>query len=784
MTQDKREKTGVRTSSSSAKSKTSMQRNKKKLSSNILCLLNSEDEMSKIQWDSMPVDVQEWLTITFTSQQEAHKAEDAASVRTVAYAVQTGVFVERKFHTATSPVGLAYPLEVTEALKIPIACLISFTSALEAGYNKYQNTYHNSVHATDVTQTVHTILLHTGIMHWFTDLEILAFIFGTSIHDYDHPGTTNHFHVATRSETAILYNDKSVLENHHVSAVYHLMQSDEMNILVNLTAEEWRELRHLVIEMILATDMTQHFHHMNCMKRILQNEQQVKRIHKDKVMAMIVHAADISHPAKPWHLHQKWSEAVMEEFFNQGDKEAALGLPISSLCDRKTINIAESQIGFLDIIIKPFFVLLLELIEEIVAPLIKEASKSKCASSSKQQRRNQYTSESRSENGDTDNPETGTSTERQLLSALDISRFKEHLLMFIQENKEKWKEIQEKNSEEQKKQLPELKGQVAESETKDGDKGTREESMETECKKAKDQGRKGKAERGKSQKASKGKNYSSKSKSYCATPEKPPLCYCQFPDSRAFEPIDVSFIVYNADASELSQSHLDDVMEVTESYEELVDNPSSWRKAASKPVSENIEEMRRMVPETKPLSPNESDDVVIEECISDESQSLITSVSSDPAAQKDDQQPPKISFLPTELTQSDMEIFSLWNEEVLRRAAEQKKQDQTGMPTDEKKEPITGQPSEGSQGSEGISSGNDNFVLQIVSFDSVPVTCSRETGPRKDPGQQEDNTAPAPMNENTTPSSGYEHSEIVLHGAAAVSVTSLNYGFGVFRIPP
>ncbi|XP_062813162.1 high affinity cAMP-specific and IBMX-insensitive 3',5'-cyclic phosphodiesterase 8A isoform X4 [Anolis carolinensis] len=714
MTQDKREKTGVRTSSSSAKSKTSMQRNKKKLSSNILCLLNSEDEMSKIQWDSMPVDVQEWLTITFTSQQEAHKAEDAASVRTVAYAVQTGVFVERKFHTATSPVGLAYPLEVTEALKevdkwgfdvfalnevsqghslkylmcellskynllsqfkIPIACLISFTSALEAGYNKYQNTYHNSVHATDVTQTVHTILLHTGIMHWFTDLEILAFIFGTSIHDYDHPGTTNHFHVATRSETAILYNDKSVLENHHVSAVYHLMQSDEMNILVNLTAEEWRELRHLVIEMILATDMTQHFHHMNCMKRILQNEQQVKS-------------------------------------------------------------------------------------------------------------RNQYTSESRSENGDTDNPETGTSTERQLLSALDISRFKEHLLMFIQENKEKWKEIQEKNSEEQKKQLPELKGQVAESETKDGDKGTREESMETECKKAKDQGRKGKAERGKSQKASKGKNYSSKSKSYCATPEKPPLCYCQFPDSRAFEPIDVSFIVYNADASELSQSHLDDVMEVTESYEELVDNPSSWRKAASKPVSENIEEMRRMVPETKPLSPNESDDVVIEECISDESQSLITSVSSDPAAQKDDQQPPKISFLPTELTQSDMEIFSLWNEEVLRRAAEQKKQDQTGMPTDEKKEPITGQPSEGSQGSEGISSGNDNFVLQIVSFDSVPVTCSRETGPRKDPGQQEDNTAPAPMNENTTPSSGYEHSEIVLHGAAAVSVTSLNYGFGVFRIPP
>lgn len=44
-----------------------------------------------------------------------------------------------------------------------------------------------------------------------------------------------------RSDTAILYNDRSVLESHHVSAAYRLLQDDdEMNILYNLSKDDWR----------------------------------------------------------------------------------------------------------------------------------------------------------------------------------------------------------------------------------------------------------------------------------------------------------------------------------------------------------------------------------------------------------------------------------------------------------------------------------------------------------------------------------------------------------------
>lgn len=44
-----------------------------------------------------------------------------------------------------------------------------------------------------------------------------------------------------RSDTAMLYNDRAVLENHHVSAAYRLLQDDdEMNILLNLSKDDWR----------------------------------------------------------------------------------------------------------------------------------------------------------------------------------------------------------------------------------------------------------------------------------------------------------------------------------------------------------------------------------------------------------------------------------------------------------------------------------------------------------------------------------------------------------------
>merc|ERR1719495_344915 len=47
----------------------------------------------------------------------------------------------------------------------------------------------------------------------------------------------------------------------------------------------------------------------------------------------------------------------MNEFFGQGDRERELGLQISNLCDRKTVEIPTAQLGFINFVVRPFFLL-------------------------------------------------------------------------------------------------------------------------------------------------------------------------------------------------------------------------------------------------------------------------------------------------------------------------------------------------------------------------------------------------------------------------------------------
>lgn len=59
---------------------------------------------------------------------------------------------------------------------------------------------------------------------------------------------------------AVLYNDRSVLENHHAASAWNLFMSHpDYNFLANLDHVEFKRFRFLVIEAILATDLKKHF---------------------------------------------------------------------------------------------------------------------------------------------------------------------------------------------------------------------------------------------------------------------------------------------------------------------------------------------------------------------------------------------------------------------------------------------------------------------------------------------------------------------------------------------
>lgn len=70
--------------------------------------------------------------------------------------------------------------------------------------------------------------------NWLSDLEIFATLVAAIIHDFEHTGTTNNFHVMSGSDTALLYNDRAVLENHHISAAFRYVNILNYNLLPKL----------------------------------------------------------------------------------------------------------------------------------------------------------------------------------------------------------------------------------------------------------------------------------------------------------------------------------------------------------------------------------------------------------------------------------------------------------------------------------------------------------------------------------------------------------------------
>lgn len=228
---------------------------------------------------------------------------------------------------------------------------------ITSGYNRNVN-YHNSTHASDVCQTLYYFIINGN---WISkadmgNVDILSMILGAAVHDYEHPGYNNVFLINTSDTLALRYNDISVLENHHIASSLSLMKLEKYNILDKVAPDDKEGIRKRMIYIVLATDMSKHFADIGALKSKIASET-LDAKDKDKLLCMGIgcHLADISNPAKPWNFTVKWTELLFEEFFKQGDKERNLGLKVSDLMDRSTVNIAKAQLGFIDVIVKPAY---------------------------------------------------------------------------------------------------------------------------------------------------------------------------------------------------------------------------------------------------------------------------------------------------------------------------------------------------------------------------------------------------------------------------------------------
>ncbi|XP_052711995.1 cGMP-inhibited 3',5'-cyclic phosphodiesterase 3A-like isoform X4 [Crassostrea angulata] len=309
--------------------------------------------------------------------------------------------------TILSKVGYKLFVEVGlfETFRIPVAPFLHYFHALEQGYR--DKPYHNRIHATDVLHGVFYLTTQPipgftqvntsnmfsrngsssdsgtysdvdaeksltyransfnsedyGIMGGnFPALELMALYTAAAMHDFDHPGRTNAFLVATNAKEAVLYNDRSVLENHHAAQAWSLFMKEPVlyNFLCGLEAAEFKRFRFLVIENILATDLKRHFEILAEFNAKVNDDDAVgidwtSETDRLLMMQMVIKLADINGPAKRHELHVRWTERISEEFYEQGDEEARLGMPISPYMDRRIPQLAKLQETFINHLVAP-----------------------------------------------------------------------------------------------------------------------------------------------------------------------------------------------------------------------------------------------------------------------------------------------------------------------------------------------------------------------------------------------------------------------------------------------
>ncbi|XP_073694550.1 3',5'-cyclic-AMP phosphodiesterase 4C isoform X1 [Garra rufa] len=252
--------------------------------------------------------------------------------------------------------------DLLKTFRIPVDTFITYVMTLEDHYHA-NVAYHNSLHAADVTQSTHVLLSTPALDAVFTDLEILAALFAAAIHDVDHPGVSNQFLINTNSELALMYNDESVLENHHLAVGFKLLHEENCDIFQNLTKRQRQSLRKLVIDMVLATDMSKHMSLLADLKTMVETKKVTSSgvlmldHYNDRIQVLrnMVHCADLSNPTKPLAVYRQWTERIMQEFFRQGDKERERGMEISPMCDKHTASVEKSQVGFIDYIVHPLW---------------------------------------------------------------------------------------------------------------------------------------------------------------------------------------------------------------------------------------------------------------------------------------------------------------------------------------------------------------------------------------------------------------------------------------------
>lgn len=133
------------------------------------------------------------------------------------------------------------------------------------------------------------------------------------------------------------------LEVMHAELTIKLVK--ESGIISHFSKEDQKKIYHLIKTAIERTDNNYHFVHDANMAKIAEElgKENMSEKAKEDAISVLVHAADVSNPAKPFEVYKRWAIKVVAEFLHQGELEEHYSGKIKWTAEKKQYQSSAKQ---------------------------------------------------------------------------------------------------------------------------------------------------------------------------------------------------------------------------------------------------------------------------------------------------------------------------------------------------------------------------------------------------------------------------------------------------------
>ncbi|XP_062499442.1 high affinity cGMP-specific 3',5'-cyclic phosphodiesterase 9A-like [Corticium candelabrum] len=261
-----------------------------------------------------------------------------------------------------------HELGIVTELNINPIVLRRFLQTVQANYRN--NPFHNFRHCFCVTQMMYGMIHFCNLPDIMSVSDLGVLITACVCHDLDHPGFNNAYQKKARTELAVRYNNVSPLENHHCAVAFRILANPECNIFSNVPESKFDEIRSGILMLILGTDMDRHKELLDQFKDHLSSFSFTNEEDMNILKIILVKCCDISNEVRPMAVSDTWADCLLEECFQQGDREKQEGLDVSFISDRDKVSKPQAQVGFIGNVLIPLFEAVTKLFPQLEDPMI------------------------------------------------------------------------------------------------------------------------------------------------------------------------------------------------------------------------------------------------------------------------------------------------------------------------------------------------------------------------------------------------------------------------------